>query len=149
MALAGDTIPHSVLGKADGGKVLLRPAGPGTGIIAGGGVRAVLEAAGVKNVLSKSLGSNNKLAVVTATMAGLGELRTEEEILRVRGLAPEEPSVESTEEEQLIDDPEKSTAEEPVAEEPPSEEPVAETAQAEVAEVEGTAESAEQQEVPS
>ncbi len=72
----GDTIPHPVLGEADGGKVLLRPASEGTGVIAGGGVRAVLEAAGVKNVLSKSLGSNNQLAVVNATMEGLTRLRT-------------------------------------------------------------------------
>lgn len=85
VSLDGETIPHLVLGKADGGKVLLRPARPGTGIIAGGGVRAVLEAAGVKNVLSKSLGSNNHLAVVTATMAGLEELRTAERISAIRG----------------------------------------------------------------
>jgi len=73
-----DTIPHPVLGEADGGKVLLRPASEGTGIIAGGGVRAVLEASGIKNVLSKSLGSNNQLAVVNATMEGLLRLRTAE-----------------------------------------------------------------------
>ncbi|MEM0967517.1 MAG: 30S ribosomal protein S5 [Verrucomicrobiota bacterium] len=73
---SGDTIPHPVVGEADGGKVLLRPASEGTGIIAGGGVRAVLEAAGIKNVLSKSLGSNNQLAMVNATMAGLLTLRT-------------------------------------------------------------------------
>lgn len=76
--LSGDTIPHPVLGEADGGKVMLRPASEGTGIIAGGGVRAVLEAAGVKNVLSKSLGSNNQLAMVNATMAGLLQMRSSE-----------------------------------------------------------------------
>jgi len=83
--LKGETIPHEVLGEADGGKVLLKPAGAGTGVIAGGGVRAVLEAAGVKNVLSKSLGSNNKLAVVQATIDGLKQLRTAEQVRTLRG----------------------------------------------------------------
>ncbi|MEM8866879.1 MAG: 30S ribosomal protein S5 [Verrucomicrobiota bacterium] len=82
--LRGDTIPHHVLGEADGGKVLLRPASDGTGVIAGGGVRAVLEAVGVKNVLSKSLGSNNHLAMVNATMAALHQLRSNEEIKNLR-----------------------------------------------------------------
>lgn len=79
VTLLGETIPHQVLGVADGGKVLLRPASAGTGIIAGGGVRAVLQAAGIKNVLSKSLGSNNHLAMVKATMDGLLQLRSAEE----------------------------------------------------------------------
>ena len=82
--LKGDTIPHEVLGESDGGKVLLRPAVTGTGLIAGGGVRAVLEAAGVKNVLTKSLGSNNHLAVVNATLAGLRQLRTYKEVIAAR-----------------------------------------------------------------
>lgn len=77
--LRGDTIPHEVIGKFDGGRVLLRPASAGTGIIAGGGVRAVLEAAGVRNVLSKSMGSKNHIAVVNATLAGLRELRLPED----------------------------------------------------------------------
>ncbi len=84
VSLKGDTIPHEVLGESDGGKVLLRPAVTGTGLIAGGGVRAVLEAAGVKNVLTKSLGSNNHLAMVNATMAALLQLRSHEEIHNIR-----------------------------------------------------------------
>lgn len=82
--LKGDTIPHEVIGESDGGRVLLRPASPGTGIIAGGGVRAVLEAAGVKNVLSKSLGSNNHIAVVNATLDGLLKLRLAEDFTKLR-----------------------------------------------------------------
>ena len=85
VSISGDTIPQPILGTYDGGKVLLRPARQGTGIIAGGGVRAVLEAAGVKNILSKSLGSNNQLSVVTATMNGLTQLRTAQEISDIRG----------------------------------------------------------------
>jgi small subunit ribosomal protein S5 len=82
--LRGDTIPHHVLGEADGGKVLLRPASDGTGVIAGGGCRAVLESVGIKNILSKSLGSNNHLAMVNATMAALLQLRSNEEIKNIR-----------------------------------------------------------------
>ena len=82
--LRGDTIPHQVLGESDGGKVLLRPASTGTGVIAGGGVRAVLEAVGIHNVLSKSLGSNNHLAMVNATMDALKKLRSNEEIKTLR-----------------------------------------------------------------
>jgi len=78
------TIPHEVLGQYSGGKVLLRPAGPGTGVIAGGGVRAVLEVAGYRDVLAKSLGSNNKVNVVKATIEALNQLRTREEISQVR-----------------------------------------------------------------
>jgi|UniRef100_UPI00404A7716 small subunit ribosomal protein S5 len=77
--IKGDTIPHEVLGEYDGGKVLLRPATTGTGLIAGGGVRAVLEAAGVKNVLTKSLGSKNHIAVVNATLQALLKLRLAED----------------------------------------------------------------------
>ena len=82
--LKGDTIPHEVIGESDGGRVLLRPATTGTGVIAGGGVRAVLEAAGVKNVLSKSLGSNNHIAVVNATLDGLRKLKLPEDFAQLR-----------------------------------------------------------------
>jgi small subunit ribosomal protein S5 len=82
--LKGDTIPHDVLGEYDGGKVLLKPASPGTGLIAGGGVRAVLEAAGVKNVLTKSMGSKNHIAVVHATLAGLRQLRLADDVANIR-----------------------------------------------------------------
>ena len=86
--LRGDTIPHHVLGEADGGKVLLRPASDGTGVIAGGGVRAVLESVGIKNILSKSLGSNNHLAMVNATMDALQQLRSNDEIKKIRFSEP-------------------------------------------------------------
>ena len=82
--LKGDTIPHDVLGEYDGGKVLLKPASPGTGLIAGGGVRAVLEAAGIKNILTKSMGSKNHIAVVHATLDGLRKLRLAEDIKSLR-----------------------------------------------------------------
>jgi small subunit ribosomal protein S5 len=82
--LKGDTIPHDVFGEFDGGKVLLKPASPGTGLIAGGGVRAVLEAAGVKNVLTKSMGSKNHIAVVNATVNALLQLRLAEDFAKLR-----------------------------------------------------------------
>lgn len=98
VSISGETIPHPILGTYDGGKVFLRPARRGTGIIAGGGVRAVLEAAGVKNILSKSLGSNNQLSVVTATMNGLEQLRTASEISAIRGEKIQGPAFTSVEE---------------------------------------------------
>jgi small subunit ribosomal protein S5 len=81
------TIPHEVIGVFGGGRVLLRPASPGTGVIAGGGVRAVIEAAGVRDVLTKSLGSSNAVNVVKATIDALLQLRPREEIFRVRGMS--------------------------------------------------------------
>jgi len=82
--LKGSTIPHEILGEYDGGKVFLRPASTGTGLIAGGGVRAVLEAAGVHNVLTKSMGSKNHIAVVHATLNGLRKLRLAEDFKSIR-----------------------------------------------------------------
>ncbi len=83
--LLNSTIPHEVVGEHGGGHVLLKPASPGTGIIAGGGVRAVCEVAGVKDVLAKSLGSSNHANVVKATLAALGALRMPDEIFKMRG----------------------------------------------------------------
>jgi small subunit ribosomal protein S5 len=81
----GGSIPHEVIGEFGGGRVMLRPASPGTGIIAGGGVRAVVEAAGIKDVLAKSLGSKNPFNVVKATLDALEQLRTREQIYAARG----------------------------------------------------------------
>ena len=86
VSLKDATIPHAVFCEHGGAKVMLRPASPGTGIIAGPKVRAVLEAAGIKDILSKSLGSNNPSNVVKATMEGLQRLRTREDIYKGRGM---------------------------------------------------------------
>ena len=88
--MIGSTIPHEVLGADGAGRVLLKPASPGTGVIAGGPVRAVLEAAGVSDVLSKSLGSSNPINIVHATVAALQGLQRPEEIAARRGLPLED-----------------------------------------------------------
>jgi small subunit ribosomal protein S5 len=88
--MAGSTITHAVTGEWGGAKVLLRPAAPGTGVIAGGGVRAILECAGVRDVLGKSLGSANAINVVRATIDALTQLRNPDEVSRLRGLPAEE-----------------------------------------------------------
>jgi small subunit ribosomal protein S5 len=84
------TIPFEVVGRSGAGQVMLKPASPGTGVIAGGGVRAVLEAAGVTDILTKCIGTNNTHNVVRATMAGLMALETRETVARRRGLRPED-----------------------------------------------------------
>ena len=90
IALKGTTIPHEITGKFGAGAVLMRPAPEGTGVIAGGPVRAVIEMAGIKNIRTKSLRSNNPCNVVRATMAGLTALRTAEEVAALRGKSVKE-----------------------------------------------------------
>ncbi|HDS01718.1 MAG TPA: 30S ribosomal protein S5 [candidate division Zixibacteria bacterium] len=92
VSMVGGTIPHKIIGKFGAARVLLRPASPGTGIIAGAGVRAIMQAAGIQDILTKSLGSSNPQNIVKAAMDGLRRLRTEEEALAFREIEPEKKS---------------------------------------------------------
>ena len=123
VVMKGSTIPHSVTGQCDGGRVLLMPASEGTGMIVGGGMRAVLEMAGVRNVLGKSQGSKNRLNVVKATLDALSKLRPAAAIRAERGLAPLPEDVPAPAEAPAAEAPAEAPAAEAPAEAPAAEAP--------------------------
>jgi small subunit ribosomal protein S5 len=128
----GQTIPHRIIGRYGAGHVVLRPASPGTGVIAGGGVRAVLELAGIRDVLSKSIGTQNPINLVKATMNGLVNLRRPEEVAKLRGLSVNQVlGIQNGKAAVALDDGEAATPE--AAATPPVDEPVQEAAEAALA----------------
>jgi len=144
----GATIPHPITGEFCSGSVLLRPASPGTGVIAGGGVRAVLELAGIHDVLSKSLGSQTPINLVKATMEGLRGLRTPEEVAELRGISIDKVLGLDPNRKEKAAAAEAPAAEAPAAEAPAAEAPAAEAPAAEAPAAEAPAAEAPAAEAP-